>query len=209
MAYDADTDATGDFPEEKMIRKPPQINPSPISRSEMEPSRIGSRFVDERIQLLPELVAQAVVDAVVVAQNSGDVSLNGGVVNHLHRPRFCWTRRTNSSCEIAATCPDSNSRSLRSISSSETSVPGGGKVSRSLVANAARSGSDRASAACSISASFMPSRYKLSLRLATLVKPTCGVASRRDLLATPQRSGDGATLYQPSTSSQTYGCTVR
>jgi hypothetical protein len=35
----------------------------------MEMLWIGSSFVDERVQLVPELVAQAVTDAVVVAQN--------------------------------------------------------------------------------------------------------------------------------------------
>ena len=46
---------------------------------------------------------ETIIDAVVMEQNSGNVSLNGRVVNHLHRPRSCRTRRTNSSCEIAVT----------------------------------------------------------------------------------------------------------
>ena len=70
MAYHSNADAAGDFPEEEMIWKAPQIDPSPISLLEMESLRMGSSLVDERVQLLPELIAQAVVDPVVVAQNS-------------------------------------------------------------------------------------------------------------------------------------------
>jgi hypothetical protein len=70
MAYGGDADATGDFPEEEMVREALQIDPSPISRLEMEALWIGSSSVDERFQLLPELVAQAVINAVVVAQDS-------------------------------------------------------------------------------------------------------------------------------------------
>ena len=36
---------------------------------------------------------ETIIDAVVMEQNSGNVSLNGRVVNHLHRPRSCRTRR--------------------------------------------------------------------------------------------------------------------
>ena len=70
MTYHSNADAAGDFPEEKMIGKAPQIDPSPIARLAMESLRMGRRLADERVQLLPELVAQAVVDAVVVAQNA-------------------------------------------------------------------------------------------------------------------------------------------
>ena len=60
MAHHRDADAARDFPEEEMIGKAPQINPPPVSLLEMEALRIGCCLADERIQLLPELVTQAV-----------------------------------------------------------------------------------------------------------------------------------------------------
>jgi hypothetical protein len=70
MAYDRNADAAGDFPEKEMIREALQIDPPPVSPLEMEPSWIGCSLVDERVQLLPELVAEAVVDTVIVPGNS-------------------------------------------------------------------------------------------------------------------------------------------
>ena len=74
-----------------MIGEAPQVDPRAVSRLEVETLRVGNGLVDKQVQLLPELVAQPVVDAVVVAQNPGDIPLNGWVVNHLHRPRSCCT----------------------------------------------------------------------------------------------------------------------
>lgn len=70
MTYHRDADAAGDFPKEEMIRKAPQIDPSPIPLLEMETLWVSRRLANEEIQLLPKLVAQAIVDAVIVAQNS-------------------------------------------------------------------------------------------------------------------------------------------
>ena len=152
-------DAAGDLTEEEMVGEPLQVDSSPISGLKVEALRMCAGSSDEGGQLLPKLVAQAVIDRIIVPQYSRDVSLYRWVVNHRHRPRSCLTRSTNSSCEIAVTCPDSNSLSRLSTSSSEISVPGGGSVSRSLAASKARSCSESASASSSMSASFMAVRY--------------------------------------------------
>jgi hypothetical protein len=68
---------------------------------------------------------------------------------------------------------------LSSTSSSETSVPGGGNVSRRFAASEARSRSGRASASCSISASFIAPRYKLSRGSAIVFQPFCRTPRRQ------------------------------
>jgi hypothetical protein len=51
-----------------------------IAGFEAKPLRIGGGFQDEFVQFGPELVAQRLVDGVVVAQDFGDVALNSRVV---------------------------------------------------------------------------------------------------------------------------------
>lgn len=155
MAHDDDADAADEFAEEEMIGEALQVDPSPIGRREMKVLRVFVGEADGQVQFLPKLVAEVPVDAVVGARNSGYVALNGRMVNDGQRRRSRSTRRTNSSCEIAPTRPDSRSRSRCSTSALDTSVPGGGSVSRSFAANAARSRTGKARASSSITASFI------------------------------------------------------
>jgi len=64
MAHNRDAYAAGDFPEEEMIGKTPQVDPTAVSRRDVEALWVCSGLLDERVQLFPELVTQLVVDAV-------------------------------------------------------------------------------------------------------------------------------------------------
>lgn len=66
MAHHKDTDSSGNLPEQEMIRKASQVDPSPFLRLEMKPLRICDRLADERVQLLPEFVAQTIINSIVV-----------------------------------------------------------------------------------------------------------------------------------------------
>jgi hypothetical protein len=74
MAHDRDAYAVGDFPEQEMIWEAPQVDPPAVLGLEVETLRVGNGLVDKQVQLLPEFVAEPVADAVVVAQNPGDIT---------------------------------------------------------------------------------------------------------------------------------------
>jgi hypothetical protein len=69
VAYDRDADGAGDFPKQEVVREAPQISPPPVSRFKVKALRMGCSPSDERVQFLPKLVAQPIIDAVVVTQN--------------------------------------------------------------------------------------------------------------------------------------------
>jgi hypothetical protein len=73
MAHDSDADAAGDFPEKEMVGETFQVDAPPVSRLEVETLWVRAGLVDERVQLLPELVTQPLVDTIVMAQNPGDI----------------------------------------------------------------------------------------------------------------------------------------
>ncbi len=168
MANHGDADAVGNFSEQKMEWETIQVHATSAGRFKVETARICCGHFNEGIQLCPELIAQPEIDAVVMTENLGNVFLDIRMKDRTHRPRSRSTRRTNSSWEIADTLPEARSFSRCWTSSSEMSVPAGGRVSRSLVTSVARSLSVKASASCSISAIFMRANYRLESRLAML-----------------------------------------
>ena len=78
MADDGDAHTAGDFAVEEMIGKALQVDPPAIWPLEVKALWLGSGQAEERVQLLPEFVAEPVVDGVVVAQNAGDIPQDAG-----------------------------------------------------------------------------------------------------------------------------------
>jgi hypothetical protein len=67
-----------------MVGKSLQINTPSVFVVEMKPSWLSSGEIDERIQFLPKFITQTVIDAIVVAQNPGNILLHGGVESDIH-----------------------------------------------------------------------------------------------------------------------------
>ncbi|GDY20332.1 hypothetical protein LBMAG56_16770 [Verrucomicrobiota bacterium] len=78
VADHRDANATGNFPKEEMTGKALQIDAPPVASLAVEPARVGGDQLDERIQLVPKLIPQPIIDAVLVAQDSRDILLHSG-----------------------------------------------------------------------------------------------------------------------------------
>ena len=84
MTHDCDAYSTIDFPEEEMIGESLQVDAASALLIEMKPPRIAGGQIYERVQFVPKLITQAIIYAVVMAQNVGNVPLNQWVENNLH-----------------------------------------------------------------------------------------------------------------------------
>lgn len=84
MTHDCDTYFIVDFPEKEMIGESLQVDAASALLIEMKSSRIAGGQIYEQVQFVPKLITQAIIYAIVMAQNVGNVPLNQWVENNLH-----------------------------------------------------------------------------------------------------------------------------